>query len=118
MASFLSAEWFEALNTTLERAGTPPASASGVPFRVVVEFSDAPSDTTRAMTVVVGNEGAKAEMGDQMTADAVIRLTYLDGEALTKGTLDSASALREGRIKIRGDVHGLVPLLNWLLAAK
>jgi hypothetical protein len=31
--------------------------------------------------------------------------------------LTSANGVREGRLKIRGDVHGLVPLLGWLLNA-
>jgi putative sterol carrier protein len=117
VASFLNAEWFEALNATLEHAGPPPKSESGTPFRVVFEFTDAPATTPHAVTFVVSGEGARAEAGDHLAADAVIRLTYRDGEALTQGTLDSANALREGRVKIRGDVHGLVPLLSWLLGA-
>ncbi len=114
MAGLLSAEWFEALNDNLEHAGAPPTTSLS-PFRVVFEFSDAPGSGPHAMTFVVNAEGASAQAGDHLAADAVIRLNYRDGEALTQGTLDSASALREGRIKIRGDVHGLVPLLSWLL---
>ncbi len=115
MAAFLSPEWFEALTHTLALAGPPPLTASKEPFRVVFEFSDAPSAGPHAITFVVDAQGASADAGDHLAADAVIRLSYRDAEALTQGTLDSASALREGRVKIRGDVHGLVPLLSWLL---
>jgi putative sterol carrier protein len=117
VADFLSADWFEALNLTLASAGPPPASESTMPLRVVFEFTDAPSTTPHAITFVVEDDGARCEVGDHLSADAVIRLTYRDAEALTKGNLDSATALREGRVKIRGDVHGLLPLLTWLLSA-
>jgi hypothetical protein len=116
VAGFLSAEWFAALNVTLADAGPPPLSASTMPFRVVFELADAPGSAPHAITFFVDDAGARAEAGDHLAADAVIRLSYRDGEALTQGNLDSASALREGRVKIRGDVQGLVPLLNWLLS--
>ena len=70
-----------------------------------------------ALSLSVSTDGASAEVGDHLAADAVIRLSYRDAEALTDGTLDSADALREGRLKVRGDIHGLVPLLAWLLQA-
>ena len=115
MAAFLSAEWLETLNSSLAQAGPPQRVAPGSSFRVVFEFTDAPSTSPHALSISVAHEGARAELGDHLAADAVIRLTYRDGESLTKGTLDSGTALREGRLKIRGDVHGLVPLLSWLL---
>jgi putative sterol carrier protein len=71
-----------------------------------------------ALSFSVGANGAVAEVGDHLAADAVIRLSYRDAEALYEGTLDSADALREGRFKVRGDIHGLAPLLAWLLATK
>lgn len=63
-------------------------------------------------------QGASAELGDHLAADAVVRLSFKDAEALTSGTLESASALREGRLKVRGDVNALVPLLAWMQASK
>lgn len=118
MAEFLSAEWLDSLNDTLQAAGPTPIKGPGSVFRVVLDFSDAPSSSAHALTLAFVQDGARAELGDHLAADAVLRLSYRDGEALTKGTLDSASALREGRLKVRGDVHGLVPLLSWLQSAK
>ncbi len=114
MASFLSAEWFEALNNTLTRAGAPSLGDRS-DLRVVLELVDGPSSAPHAMTLTVNPVGAFAEPGDHLAADAVVRLTYADAEALTQGTLESAKALREGRLKVRGDVQALVPLLDWLL---
>jgi putative sterol carrier protein len=118
MADFLSAEWLAALNDTLGAAGPVPLVSPASVFRVAFEFSDAPSSTPHALTFTINAEGASVESGDHLAANTVVRLSYKDAEALTAGTLDSASALREGRLKVRGDVHALVPLLTWLHAAK
>jgi hypothetical protein len=37
--------------------------------------------------------------------------------ALSLGQFDSATALREGRIKVRGDINAIVPVLGWLQQA-
>jgi SCP-2 sterol transfer family len=114
VASFLSAEWIVALNEALTRAGVPPLGERSE-LRVVLEFVDGPSSAPHAMTLTVNAVGASVEAGDHLAADAVVRLTYADAEALTQGTLESAVALREGRLKVSGDVQALVPLLDWLL---
>jgi SCP-2 sterol transfer family len=116
MTDFLSAEWFIALNETLARAGTPPLGGRDV-LRVVLEFTGGPKSVPHALTFTVSAEGAEGEAGDHLAADAVVRLTYDDAVALTAGTLESGVALREGRLKVRGDVQALVPLLEWLLAS-
>jgi putative sterol carrier protein len=118
VAAFLSDEWMAALNKTLSDAGPAPLVDPSKVFRLVLEFSDGSSNAPHALTFCVSATGSTADVGDHLAADAVIRLSYADAEALTKGTLDSASALREGRLKVRGDVHSLVPLLAWLQASK
>jgi putative sterol carrier protein len=118
VAAFLSAEWLAALNDTLKAAGSPPVGDPKSVYRIVFELTDGPSSMPHALTFSVSEDGATAEIGAHPAADAVLRLSYRDGEALTAGTLDSASALREGRLKLRGDIHGLVPLLEWLQASK
>ncbi|MGA7835686.1 MAG: SCP2 sterol-binding domain-containing protein [Acidimicrobiales bacterium] len=114
MADFLGAAWFEALNETLGRASAAPIGDREI-LRVVFEFVDGPSSSPHAMTFTVGPEGAVAEPGDHLAADAVVSLSYDDAVALTSGTLESAVALREGRLKVRGDVQVLVPLIEWML---
>ncbi len=114
MSDFLSAEWFAALNDTLARAGVPPLGQR-TELRVVLEFLDGPDAVAHAMTFAITSEGATAEPGDHLAADAIVRLSYADAVALTTGTLESAVALREGRLKVRGDVQALVPFLEWML---
>ena len=118
MADFLSVEWVAALNETLSVAGPAPLVDPNKVFRLVFEFIDGASNAPHALTFCVSATGSTVDLGDHLAADAVIRLSYADAEALTKGTLDSASALREGRLKVRGDVHSLVPLLAWMQATK
>jgi hypothetical protein len=43
-----------------------------------------------------------------------LQLSYAEAASLTNGSIDSASALRDGRIKVRGDINAIVPVLGWL----
>lgn len=114
MDDFLSTSWFESLNATLRAAGPVPMAPRAAALRVVLEFTGAPASSPHALTLTLSPEEASAAPGDHLGADALVRLSYDDALDLTLGRFDSATALREGRLKIRGDVHALVPLLNWL----
>jgi hypothetical protein len=117
VADFLSTEWFQELNETLENADRVPLDPSAPTTRIVIEFPDAPSSGPHAITFSIGPDGARVDSGDHLAADAVLRLSFADASALTSGDIDSASALRDGRIKVRGDVNAFVPLLSWLQRA-
>ena len=111
MPDFLSPDWFSALNATLAGVAAP----DGPLRRVVVEFPDAPGATPHAMTLTIGPEASGAAAGDHLAADAVVRVSFGDARAIAEGRLSSADALREGRVKVRGDVDAILPLLEWLL---
>ena len=117
MADFLSGEWFDSLNETLRAAGPVPFEHEGSTFRIVFEFPDAPVSVPHAMTFTLERDCAHADAGDHLAADALVRLSYADAAALNSGTFDSATALREGRIKVRGDINAIVPLLGFLQRA-
>jgi hypothetical protein len=116
VADFLSTEWFQALNETLERAD-PPFEPGAPTVRVVIEFPDAPSNGPHAITFSIGAEGARVEPGDHLAADAIVQLSFADAAALTGGDINSATAIRDGHLKVRGDINAIVPLLNWLQRA-
>ena len=111
MADFLSPPWFEEVNETLARAPTPPSDTA--PWRLVVEFTGAPATGPHALTLTIGDTGARLEPGDHLGAETLIRLTFDDARALSSGRLTSANALREGRLKVRGDLGPAVALLAW-----
>ena len=117
MAVFLSPEWFDSLNAALEGAGPVPLEDGARAIRVVLEFPAAPSSVPHAVTFTIGADGASLAPGDHLATDALMRLSYADALALTNGEFDSATALREGRVKVRGDVNAIVPLLSWLQSA-
>jgi hypothetical protein len=117
VSAFLSGEWFSELSAKLQDAGPAPFDEGVVEVRIVFELTDGPPSLPHTITFAVSRDGVTVQPGDHHAADAVIRISYSDAAALAGGQLTSAKAVRDGRLKIRGDVHGLVPLLGWLLAA-
>jgi putative sterol carrier protein len=117
VAGFLSSEWFADLNRSLNDADPAPLEPDASTFRIVLELPDAPDSLPRALTLTMSAEGASVAPGDHPGADALVRLSYADALALSEGHFDSATALREGRVKVRGDVSAIVPLLGWLQAS-
>ncbi len=111
MADFLSTPWFEEVNETLAHAPTPPRGAA--PWRLVVEFTGAPATGPHALTLTIDDDGARLEPGDHLGAETLIRLTFDDARGLSAGRLTSADALREGRLRVRGDLGPAVALLAW-----
>ena len=116
MADFLSEVWFAELSELLARSGPVPLEGPGV-YRVVIEIYDAPGSVPHAMTLSLGRDGATVAVGDHLAADAILRLSYLDAKSLHEGRFDSATALREGRVKVRGDMTLIIDALAWLQRA-
>lgn len=117
MSEFLSPEWFESLNATLNAAGPAPLENGLAAFRIVFEFAGAPSSAPHAITITLGQNRSSVETGDHLMADALLRLNYEDAKGIFEGAGDSASALRQGKVKARGDLSALVPLLSWMQQA-
>jgi putative sterol carrier protein len=117
VAEFLTDKWFDDLNENLRHADAIALDASSQSFRVVLEFVDGPASLPHAITFTMSADGASLCAGDHLGADAMVSLSYADALALTTGQFDSATALREGRVKVRGDINAIVPLLSWLQLA-
>jgi len=113
VADFLSPSWFERLNEALREAGHAPTKTEAV-IRIVFQLTKAPSGAPDALTFTISGGEASVDPGDNLLADTLVTLAYSDARALFRGKLDSALALREGRVKVRGDINALVPLLSWM----
>jgi ubiquinone biosynthesis protein UbiJ len=85
--------------------------------KVVFEFSDAPRHVAHAMTFTLDESGARLAALDDLGADLVVALAYLDAVEIESGKLTSSQALREGRLKVRGDVNALITFSAWMAAA-
>jgi hypothetical protein len=116
VADFLTDEWFVRLNSSLAAAGPVPLDRTN-PVRVVLDFTDAPGSMPHALTFTLAPTGASVEAGGHLGADALVRLSFTDARALVAGTLSSASALRDGRVKVRGDWDAVIGLVDWLKQA-
>ena len=115
MASFLTPEFFDDINTRLAAVSAPRPDAALI---VVFDFSDGPSHLPHAMTLIVSPSIAELAVGDHLGANLVVRLSYDDGAQLAEGTLDTVRALREGRMKVRGDVNTLLEVAPWLAGSR
>jgi alkyl sulfatase BDS1-like metallo-beta-lactamase superfamily hydrolase len=116
--AFLSESWFDELNVrlgTIEPVALPEGARE---CEVAFDVTDAPTTLAQALTLSITNTNTRAYVtpGHGAKADVTLRLNYDDAAALVAGRLDSASALRDGRVKVRGDVNVLIPLVGWLQA--
>jgi len=118
VVDFLSDEWFAQANNSLAHAdpGPVPIAPDHV-VRVVLELESAPTNAPDALTMTIAPSGAQIAPGDHLGADLIVRLAFADARALASGELDASHALRQGRLKVRGDINALVPLGLWLSAA-
>jgi putative sterol carrier protein len=116
--TFLSDEWFTTSNAVLAQASKQGTESQVQSAHVVLELDDGPNDKPHAMTFEIKDGLASVASGDHFMADTIIRLSFADAQALVEGTLTSADVLREGRIKVRGDVHAIVSLASWLAALR
>jgi SCP-2 sterol transfer family len=119
VADFLTAEWFDEANTRLDAAtGSVEIESPGRPVRVVLEVDNGPGPLPHAFTFTAEGGSATVRPGDNLAADLIVRLSFDDAAAISVGVLDSTTALREGRLKVRGDVTALIPLGAWMAAAQ
>ena len=116
MADFLSTSWFGRLNEALREAGQVPAKKDAV-IRIVFQFTNTPSGAPDALTFTIKGCEASVDPGDNLLADTLVTISYRDARSLFRGKLDSSSALREGRVKVRGDINALLPLVEWMQSA-
>lgn len=99
MAVYLSPAWFEEV---ARLAGAAPAAGeASVTIQQVV--TGAPSGDVRYWVRVAGG-AVEVGPGDAAEADATVTQSYGTAVALGSGRLAVEDALREGRIRIAGDV--------------
>jgi len=117
-AALLSDEWLAECNAALARAGlTRPSDAAGGPLVVTEHVSGAPQGLHDALTQVADETGVRLLAGADPSARAWVSVGFEDAEALHAGRLDPASALTEGRIRVRGDLQALVDAVGLLGSA-
>jgi hypothetical protein len=114
-APLFSDAWLAECNAAL--AGLPGLDEGRGPLVVTELVRDAPAGAHAAVTLVADHDGARLVAGDQAGAAAWLTVSMADAEALHRGDLDPATALTEGRIRVRGDLRAVVELVGVLAEA-
>jgi hypothetical protein len=118
VSAVLTDAWFAQINARLARAATRAPRTPEGKVQVVFEFAGAPPNEPSAMTVTIDNSGATITPGGDDAADVIVRLSFEDAVALAEGTVAGGRALREGRLKVRGDTDALNLFGAWIVAAQ
>jgi hypothetical protein len=123
-----SPEWVDAFNEAvadLDAAAVETGaslSADRGSFRVDQLLRGAPDGELRVTLVVEDGRlhlevAAPGEPSGVDRADVTVSLDYSDAAAMSRGELDPADALVDGRIRVRGDLAVLVAAQALLVAA-
>jgi hypothetical protein len=115
---FLSDEWVSECNKAL---GELPAELTRIDadrrLAVTETVTGGPAGTHPTLTLLADVGGIRLVAGEDPAAAAWFTLAYVDAEAMHAGRLDPATALTEGRIRVRGDLQALVSAVGLLTAA-
>ena len=126
MPRFLSPEWVDAFDASLEGVVLPDlgedagiAAAEGH-FTVAQEVRGGPDgEVTLLMTADAGSlRMALADGRSELRPDVTIVVSYQDAAALSTGELRAADAITAGRIRVRGDLSVLAAGQAMLVAAQ
>lgn len=128
MPRFYSPEWVDAFNEAVSGldvgavdTGASLAADSGS-FRVTQVVRGGP-DGELVVTMAVDEGRLTLELGAPGAEPApqepnvTIVLSYADAAAMSRGQLDPADAVTEGRVRVRGDLAVLVAAQSLLVAA-
>lgn len=124
MPRFYSPEWVAAFNEAvagLDASATDTTgslAASSGRFSVAQVVVDAPGgELTVTMTADDGHLSMALGDGGGHPPNVTISLSYADAAALSRGELEPAEAVAQGRVRVRGDLAVLVAGRALLAAA-
>jgi hypothetical protein len=115
LSPLFSDAWLAECNEALASISPPGDDARRL---VVTERIVGAGATARdAVTLVSDEAGVRLVAGEQPGVTAWLTVSMDDAAALHEGRLEPATALAEGRIRVRGDLRGVVEAVGLLSAA-
>jgi len=115
LAPLFTDAWIDECNAAL--AELPALDDTRGPLLVTELVTDAPEGAHDAITLVADHAGVRLHAGEVPAASAWLTVSMRDAEALHAGALDPATALAEGRVRVRGDLRAVVELVSVLAEA-
>jgi SCP-2 sterol transfer family len=113
--SLFSDAWLDECNAALTAMVAHDESRG--PLVVTELVTDAPAGAHAAVTLVADHDGVRLVPGADPGASAWLSVSMRDAEALHAGELDPATALTQGRVRVRGDLRAVVELVGVLVDA-
>jgi hypothetical protein len=118
VATVLTADWFARNNARLAAATSRSLTAPEGSVTVVFELTDSPEGEPESLTFLLSDGEASIVPGGHDPADVVVRLSFDDAVALAEGHVNGGRALRDGRLKVRGDTDALNQFGAWIVATQ
>jgi SCP-2 sterol transfer family protein len=115
-APLFSDAWLDDCNealATLAPTREPDARALVVTERIL----DAPPGVHHEVTIVCDADGVRLEGGERPDATAWLTVSMDAAVALHDGSLEPSAALAQGRVRVRGDLRGVVEAVGLLAVA-
>ena len=104
MAKFLTAEWLEALATTVNANEDFASAVANVDLTLQFETTDAPDGTMPVYYLAIKEGAMAAAEGPAEEADATIANDYETAVAISKGELNTQMAFMTGKMKVSGNM--------------
>ena len=98
------------MNDQLSSVGSPLSGD----VTVVLYFEGDLTREDASLSLKVTSERAYVSPGSLESPDVQVHIQFADAEQLAQGHTDSATLLRQGKLKVRGDVHRLIGSIDAL----
>jgi putative sterol carrier protein len=116
LAKFLTAEWLDALATTVNQNEAFAAAIANVDLTLQFEVPDAPEGSEGTYVLAIGDGTLNATAGPTDEPDATITNDYETAVAMSKGELNTQMAFMSGKMKVAGNMAKI--MMNMVVFTK
>ncbi|HEX9977270.1 MAG TPA: SCP2 sterol-binding domain-containing protein [Acidimicrobiia bacterium] len=104
MAKFLTHDWLQALNDTVNTHEGFRKAIANADLTLQFEVPDAPEATEHRYYFTIKGGSLVAGPGDATAPDATITQNYETATAISKGTMNTQMAFMTGKLKVAGNM--------------
>ena len=104
MATFLSTDWLEELNETVNAHEGFKTAIANVDLTLQFDVPDAPDGAEKRYHFTIQDGSLVAAAGDADAPDATISNSYETAVAVSKGDMNTQMAFMSGKLKVSGNM--------------